>query len=494
MPVTLSNPYALKGGRWFRGNLHTHTTESDGTRDPQAVVDDYRRRGYDFLMISDHDKITPTRGLKPGKLLLIPGNEISARGPHMLHVNTTTFVEPTADRQRAIDRALKTGSFVVLNHPNWQEQYNHCSLETLRALKGYIGIEIFNGVCDRLDGSAFALDKWDRIQNAARPIWGFANDDSHRDSDVELGWNMVLARKNTVKDIVAAMQSGSFYASTGVVIRKIAVHGAKLTVVTANAQRLAVYSGLTRLLARVDGSSITFDAAGVTAPFIRVECYGIGGRTAWTQPFFLKGIPASEKGKLLAARPALNVQTVPQLPPLGQPDGAWRKALSHSGFLNLKTCAKVAAQTHLKALCDGNTLAFQLRCIEPAMNKIRTPIRKNGDPSLWSNDGVEIFLDVDGAAKAYWHVMINANGYWYAGRTDGDRKLKAVQTWAGPDEEGYLLEIRLPLRELGGRPDLNRWRFNLGRNRVGAGETSSWKWVGEGFHHPEHFGVLKLRK
>ena len=39
----------------LRGNLHAHTTFSDGVRSPQALVDEYETRGYDFLAITDHE-------------------------------------------------------------------------------------------------------------------------------------------------------------------------------------------------------------------------------------------------------------------------------------------------------------------------------------------------------------------------------------------------------------------------------------------------------
>ena len=41
-------------GRWFRGNLHTHSTNSDGLLSPEEVLRFYKDRGYDFLAISDH--------------------------------------------------------------------------------------------------------------------------------------------------------------------------------------------------------------------------------------------------------------------------------------------------------------------------------------------------------------------------------------------------------------------------------------------------------
>ena len=39
----------------LRGNLHAHTTFSDGVRSPAELVEEYESRGYDFLAITDHD-------------------------------------------------------------------------------------------------------------------------------------------------------------------------------------------------------------------------------------------------------------------------------------------------------------------------------------------------------------------------------------------------------------------------------------------------------
>ena len=46
----------LTGGTWLRGNLHMHTTRSDGSRKPQRAINDYASRGYDFIAITDHDQ------------------------------------------------------------------------------------------------------------------------------------------------------------------------------------------------------------------------------------------------------------------------------------------------------------------------------------------------------------------------------------------------------------------------------------------------------
>ncbi|MFO0868976.1 MAG: hypothetical protein U0935_08475 [Pirellulales bacterium] len=40
---------------WYRGNLHTHSLWSDGNDFPEMIVDWYKRSGYHFLALSDHN-------------------------------------------------------------------------------------------------------------------------------------------------------------------------------------------------------------------------------------------------------------------------------------------------------------------------------------------------------------------------------------------------------------------------------------------------------
>jgi hypothetical protein len=42
---------------WYKGNLHTHTIWSDGDEYPEMVIDWYKSRGYDFIGLSDHNKV-----------------------------------------------------------------------------------------------------------------------------------------------------------------------------------------------------------------------------------------------------------------------------------------------------------------------------------------------------------------------------------------------------------------------------------------------------
>lgn len=292
-PVVLTTPYA-EGLTWLQGNLHTHTTHSDGARAPEVVIADYEGRGYDFLSISDHDVLVDLEDYRAStSMTLIPGVEVTANGPHILHVNPVSRVEPDADRQRVLDEiARQPESFAVLNHPNWQSHFNHFPQDLMERLTGYVGVEVYNGVIDRLEGSSLASDRWDRLLSIGKTVWGFGHDDSHDAQDVEIAWNVVQSSSRSAEDIVASLSAGRFYPSTGVDIQSIRIHGRTITVVTSNAQRIRFISRWGVIRATVDSQAAEFTIPerppdALALQYIRAECYGAGGRMAWTQPIWI---------------------------------------------------------------------------------------------------------------------------------------------------------------------------------------------------------------
>ena len=48
-------------GQWYKGNLHSHTTNSDGHLTPAQAVALFRQYGYSFLCLSEHDYYTDLR-------------------------------------------------------------------------------------------------------------------------------------------------------------------------------------------------------------------------------------------------------------------------------------------------------------------------------------------------------------------------------------------------------------------------------------------------
>src|SRR5215207_6992775 len=124
----------LAGGRWFKGNTHTHTVNSDGDSTPDEVVRWYREHGYQFLVLTDHNYLTPTTGLNAvhgadDKFLVVRGEEVtssaSSKAVHVNGLNLDSLVPapsgPTIAgvMQQSVDGIRKANGVPHINHPNF---------------------------------------------------------------------------------------------------------------------------------------------------------------------------------------------------------------------------------------------------------------------------------------------------------------------------------------------------------------------------------------
>src|SRR6187431_1619088 len=79
--------------RWYKGNTHTHTLNSDGDSTPDEVVRWYREHGYAFLVLTDHNFLTSVDGLNAvhgadQRFLVVKGEEVTDQfGGKPLHIN-----------------------------------------------------------------------------------------------------------------------------------------------------------------------------------------------------------------------------------------------------------------------------------------------------------------------------------------------------------------------------------------------------------------------
>src|SRR5690242_1193363 len=69
-------------GRFWKGNLHTHCTASDGKLSPEATCQRYCEAGYAFIALTDHFleryhfPLTDTRALRTPDFTTILGAEL----------------------------------------------------------------------------------------------------------------------------------------------------------------------------------------------------------------------------------------------------------------------------------------------------------------------------------------------------------------------------------------------------------------------------------
>ncbi|MEJ5251229.1 MAG: CehA/McbA family metallohydrolase [Chthonomonadetes bacterium] len=280
------NPYAQRYPLWLKGNLHTHTALSDGELPPEETVQACVRRGYDYVALSDHDVIAAVPEEHFPQIIVLSGVEHSAQ-QHILRVNVLSTLPHDLSYQSVIDLTVQAGGLVILNHPNWGENYDHWRDSQLSTLERYHGIEIYNNVIEYLEGSAYALDRWDRLLSQGKRVWGYANEDTHRIFQIGSAWNMVNVRERSREALLEGLKTGRFYASRGVILEEIAVEDGYLRVRSANAKELRLISLNGEVLERVTGSAATFSLSQARV-YARVEAIGEGSARAWTQPVFLE--------------------------------------------------------------------------------------------------------------------------------------------------------------------------------------------------------------
>lgn len=298
---------------WYRGNTHTHTLNSDGDTAPDDVVRWYRENGYNFVFITDHEYITNVGPLnhilgKPGVFLVLSAQEVTDRFDkkpyHINGLGLEKVVMPNGlagaveTLQKNIDDVRAGGGVPQINHPNfgWALTAND-----IRKLKNVRLMEIANGhplVNNRGGGGVPSTEQiWDDLLTGGMTIYGIADDDSHTfkrpgDRTVALpgqGWIYVRANELTREAIMAALDRGDFYASTGVELEDLVAEAAGITIKIKEARqskyRVEFIGSGGKVLAESITNPATYKFKGGEG-YVRAKIYESNGKLAWTQPVF----------------------------------------------------------------------------------------------------------------------------------------------------------------------------------------------------------------
>ncbi len=295
--MELVNPYEGCNGSWLKGQLHLHSTHSDGSQPPADVIRDYESRGYDFISCTDHRTVPPAEELAtPTSMVVIPGEEYACSkrsGDQELGITGIDAPLPAdLEHPAFMDAANACGGFVVFNHPTWH--IHHWPIFKMLKLRRAHALEVYNAVCDWLPGAAECTDKWDRLLTCGYRIWGVATDDAHRPEHRDRAWVMVNAPR-TRPAIVEALKAGRFYASSGVLIDSIRLQDGVLTVESPNAHEIRFFADRGSMRAHQSAAAASCPVRADDI-YLRAELYGRGASKAWTQPVFVD----SERSRQLA--------------------------------------------------------------------------------------------------------------------------------------------------------------------------------------------------
>ena len=288
------NPYAevnwTTDGQ-YKGNYHTHTTNSDGSDSPSVVISDYYSKGYDILALTDHNYTSWPWPGNPG-ILAIRGNEYSSSHHMNALVNVTVN---SSNLEHGIPHVQAQEGILQINHPG---RYNSPSMwlwyiPWFRDYSASITLEVLN------QGDRYPNDRilWDNINENLFPAtgklaWGSSNDDSHKYSHRFHNFQFMLMPELSEAAWINCMKDGAFYfayepAGSGAAsiprISNISVdNNAKTITITASAYSSIEWIGPGT---NVVATGNIFDYSNYKdKPFIRAVLENSNG-SSYTQPF-----------------------------------------------------------------------------------------------------------------------------------------------------------------------------------------------------------------
>lgn len=259
-------------GRFWKGNLHTHSNQSDGALSPEDVCRRYRERGYDFLCLSDHFlpqfdyPLTDTRKFSTKEFTTIAGAELHApatSGNELWHILAVglpyDFPRPSEGETgpQLARRAWEAGAFVALPHPDWYG----LTVADAQSIPDAHAVEIYNHTSEVLFCRGGGVALVDALLVAGRQVNILACDDAHfnfaddRERDAFGAWVMVKAEENTEHALVQSLKQGKYYSTQGPEIYDLRVYGQELLVECSSASQITLLGGHS-LAERATGNSL----------------------------------------------------------------------------------------------------------------------------------------------------------------------------------------------------------------------------------------------
>lgn len=305
-----------KPGNFYRGNLHMHSTRSDGSRSPEQVVNDYTSRGYDFISLTDHFlpathfrkddpsfiDITDVRQFDRDDFVTIPGAEIHGHAMengelwHFVANGLPLDFPAWTPAESGIDiarRAVDAGAFVSLAHPYW----NAVSESDALAVSSFVhSVEIYNHASEVGVKRGYGLHQAEVLLAKGYRLSLNAADDAHFKHPVSTfidgfgGWVQVKAASLTADALVTALKAGQFYASQGPEFHNVEIAGDTIRIACSPVDHIVV-SGKGATYQRFHDVSMICAEAKLPdrekTPYVRITIINADGRCAWTNPVWL---------------------------------------------------------------------------------------------------------------------------------------------------------------------------------------------------------------
>ena len=320
-----------RDGQFYKANMHSHTTLSDGKFTPEEVKCSYKEHGYSIFAYTEHTHYHDLRHLADEAFLPLPSYEIalvnrnrpaylsdsippldatpgcySPAGAHheAIHLNLFAKEPDTAHEidlsglkgmpwpdniNEAIRLAKDAGFFVCFNHPHWSLNRQ----ETYDNLQGLDALELINGAAFRSSGLDFVPHLYREMAWNQKRLVAIAGDDNHEARHFFQAWTMIKAPELSHAAVMSALEAGHCYASAGPEIHELYVEDGVLHVTTSEAS--GIYFGTAGrrkqavLQDRAEDAPVTHAEFPLKSSdmFFHVMVKDLRGRPAMTQIYYL---------------------------------------------------------------------------------------------------------------------------------------------------------------------------------------------------------------
>ena len=299
--------------KYYKANLHSHSTFSDGEMTPAEMKEMYKNQGYSILAFTDHGKFVTHNELTNEDFLIINGYEADVTEPmddpeyierrtcHICILAPNAEVESAphpcdcgvgynAERiNELMRRCREEGFFVTYNHPRWsRERYPE-----YMSYKGMNCFEIINFNCITGGTAEWDEAEYDDLLSRGDKIFCLAADDNHNTkwfNDSFGAYTMIGAEKLDYEHIFDALINGRFYASEAPEIKSVYYEDGVISVFTSPAASIRFNTGTRRTQNCKATNELISSASFVIKPtdkYVRVTVTDENGKIAHTSAFWL---------------------------------------------------------------------------------------------------------------------------------------------------------------------------------------------------------------
>lgn len=198
---------------WYKGDTHLHTLNSDGVLTKGQLVEACKKKGLDFMIITDHNFNSVEKSYYDGDMLVIQGQEITGDPGHVniwgekVPVNPPYALENAADYADILEKCRKTGATISVNHPFCSQCGFHLDLEAYP----FDCVEVWNTI--QHSDNMKNRDWWVSQLLKGHKIAAVGGSDYHRDYLnvpllLAMPTTVVHSKGNTQDEILQAMREG----------------------------------------------------------------------------------------------------------------------------------------------------------------------------------------------------------------------------------------------------------------------------------------------